>query len=76
MIIFRDRFDVFIGDHAPVADEDQAAEGEPPAQIPDDLLNGRMVDAVAGPDMVGDRPAGTITTPTITWTLCGLPSRL
>src|SRR5262249_49427217 len=31
---------------------------EPPAQIIDDLLNCRMVDAIAGPDVVGDRPAG------------------
>src|SRR5206468_174035 len=37
---------------------DQPAEREPLTQILDDLLDGGMVDAVAGPDMMGDRPAG------------------
>ena len=58
LLIFGDRLDVRIGDHAPVADEDEPAEREPLAQIADDFLNCGMVDAVAGPDVVGDRPAG------------------
>ena len=58
MLFPGDRLDVLLGDHAPVADEDQPAECEPLAQIFDDLLNCGMVDAIAGPDMMGDRPAG------------------
>ena len=58
MLVPGDRLDVLLGDHAPVADEDQPAEREPLAQIPDDFLNRGMVDAVARPDMMGDRPAG------------------
>ena len=58
MLLPGDRLEVRLGDHAPVADEDQPAEREPLAQIPDDLLDCGMVDAVAGPDVMGDRPAG------------------
>ena len=58
LLFLGDRLDVLIGDHAPVADEDQPAEREPLPQISDDFLNRGMVDAVAGPDMMGDRPAG------------------
>ena len=49
--------DVLVSDHTPVADEDEPTELEAFAQVDDDFLNCRMVDAVARPDMMGDRPA-------------------
>ena len=57
MLVFGDRLNVLIGDHAPIADEDEPAELEAFAQVADDFLNGGMVDAVARPDVMGDRPA-------------------
>src|SRR4051794_9160135 len=57
MLIFRDRLDVLVRDHAPVADEDEPTELEAFAQVADDFLNRGMVDAVARPGMMGDRPA-------------------
>ena len=57
VLIVRDRLDVLIGDHAPVADENDPAKLEAFAQVADDVLNRGMIDAVALPDMMGDRPA-------------------
>jgi hypothetical protein len=57
MLILRDRLDVRVGDHPPVADEDEPTELETFAQVTDDFLNRGVVDAVARPDVVGDRPA-------------------
>ena len=48
---------IFIGDHATIADEHNAAEMKSLVQIADDLLHGFMVHGVAGPDMMSDRPA-------------------
>ncbi len=53
-----DRFNIIIGDHAPIADEDQAAEPEALVQIGDGLADGGVVHLVAGPNVMRDRPAG------------------
>ena len=57
MLIFFKGLNVLIGDHASVADEDDPTELEACAQVADDFLNRGMVDAIALPDMMGDRPA-------------------
>jgi hypothetical protein len=56
LLIFCKGLDVLIGDHAPVADEDDSTEREACAQVADDFLNRGMVNAVALPDMMGDGP--------------------
>jgi hypothetical protein len=52
-----DCLEVRVGDHAPVADEDQPAEGKPLAQVSDDFLNRGMFVAIAdGHDRKSGRP--------------------
>src|SRR5260370_20344264 len=58
MPVFCDCLDVLIGDHTPIAHEDEPAEVEALAQVNNDFLYCRMVDAVACPDVMGDRPTG------------------
>src|SRR5260370_35683173 len=58
MPVFCDCLDVLIGDHTPIAHEDEPAEVEAFAQIDNDFLYCRMVDAVACPDVMGNRPTG------------------
>ena len=57
LLIIRKELEILIGDHAPIADEDDPTELEALAQVADDFLNRGMIDAVALPDMMSDRPA-------------------
>ena len=73
MIPRGDRIQVLsLVDHTSIADEDQAVEPEPPAQVGDGLADGGVVHFVAGPDVMAIGQPATITTATITWTLCAL----
>src|SRR5512135_3502062 len=46
-----------MGDHAPIADEDNPTELEAFPQVIDDFLNRGMINTVTLPGMMGDRPA-------------------
>ena len=58
MSLGRDRFQIILGDHTSITDEDQAVEAEALVQVADGPLHGLVVDLVAFPDMVSDRPTG------------------
>ena len=53
----RDHLQIILSDHASIADEDQPVEPEPPVQVGHDLLDRGVVDLVARPDVMRDRPA-------------------
>jgi hypothetical protein len=57
MFIFGYRSDILLGDHSPIAHKDEPLELEPLAQIAYDFLDRRMVDTIARPNVVCDRPA-------------------
>ena len=57
MTICRDHLQIILSDHASIADEDQPAEPEPPVQVGHGFLDGGVVDLVARPDVMGNRPA-------------------
>src|SRR5262245_10317540 len=57
MFIFVYQCDILLGDHSPIADKDEPLELEPLAQIAYDFLDRGMVDTIACPNVVCDRPA-------------------
>ena len=57
LLVLCDRFQIFVGDHASVAHENESPEREAGAQVADDFLNRGVVDAVARPDVMRDGPA-------------------
>ncbi len=48
-------FEVQVGEHPPVPDEDHTAKGEPPLEILDHIDHGRLVRSVAGEDVMAQR---------------------
>src|SRR5258708_3899675 len=51
------RFKIITGDHASIADEDEALEPKSLVQVGNGLADGRVVDFIAGPNVMRDRPA-------------------
>ena len=74
MAALGNRFNIVISDHASIANEDQALEPKSLVQVVDGLARRWYVHRYR-PRRCAIGQLETITTATITWTLCGLPSR-